>query len=118
MKVDANVVKEQLAKVQIQFHRFPNTYAVIAIAHDEKGFCLGTGVGACVDPTEFNEEIGKEVAKENALKVAEDKLWEIEGILLRERLNKITTELSEFRDSIALNSTLIPLQSHFDKSGF
>ena len=88
MKVDANVVKEQLAKVQVQFYRFPNTYAVIAVAHDEKGFYLGTGVGACVDPSEFNEEMGKSVAKDNALKAAEDKLWEIEGILLREKLKR------------------------------
>lgn len=98
MKVDASIVKEQLSKVQIQYHRFPNTYAVVAIAHDEKGFYLGTGVGACVDPAEFNEEIGKEVAKENALKAAEDKLWEIEGILLRERLNN--TKVTNLADAI------------------
>lgn len=86
MKVDPKVIKAKLAKVEIQFHRFPKTNAVFAIAHDDTGFILGTGIGSSIDPKEFKITIGKKVAKEQALKNAEDKLWEIEGILLKEKL--------------------------------
>lgn len=88
MKINPEVIKEALSKVKIHHHHFPNTFGIIAIATDEKGFILGTGVGACVDPSEFSYGIGLEVATKNAMKAAEDKLWEIEGILLRERLNR------------------------------
>jgi hypothetical protein len=89
MKVSKEKVLAELAKVKIQHYRFEGTYGVIAVASDERGFILGTGVGACVDPTEFDYETGKQVATENAMKQAEDKLWEIEGIMLRAFLTSV-----------------------------
>lgn len=40
------------------------------------------GRGACVDPTNFNIEIGRQVAR----KQVEDQLWQLEGYLLQNKL--------------------------------
>jgi hypothetical protein len=48
-------------------------------------FCL-VGVGSCVDPNNFNLEIGRKVAREQA----EDQLWKLEGYNLQLELNKLT----------------------------
>jgi len=45
------------------------------------GFTI-LGRGACVDPANFNIEIGRQVAR----KQAEDQLWQLEGYLLQNRL--------------------------------
>ena len=42
------------------------------------------GESACVDPRNFDEAIGRSIAYENAF----DKLWQLEGYLLAERLSK------------------------------
>jgi hypothetical protein len=43
-----------------------------------------TGESACVSPENFNAELGKKLARENAL----NKMWALEGYLLAERLHK------------------------------
>ena len=40
------------------------------------------GRGACVDPANFNIEIGRQVARGQA----EDQLWQLEGYLLQNKL--------------------------------
>lgn len=45
------------------------------------GFTI-TGKSACVDPNTFNEELGKKYAYEQAV----DKVWELEGYLLKQNL--------------------------------
>jgi len=50
----------------------------------ENGFVL-TESSACVDKTNYNQEIGKEIC----LKKIEDKLWEIEGYKLQCEISKI-----------------------------
>lgn len=40
------------------------------------------GVDACVDPSKYNQEIGQECAYENAF----EKLWPLEGYLLKEQM--------------------------------
>ena len=45
------------------------------------GFTI-IGRGVCVDPTNFNIDIGRSVARENA----EEQLWELEGYLLQHKL--------------------------------
>lgn len=42
------------------------------------------GRGACVDPANFNLEIGRQVAREDAM----NKLWQLEGYLLQDKLHK------------------------------
>jgi hypothetical protein len=45
------------------------------------GFTI-LGRGACVDPANFDIEIGRRIAREQA----ENKLWELEGYLLQNKL--------------------------------
>jgi hypothetical protein len=45
-------------------------------------FALGTGFSACVDPANFNADIGSEIATKKAMSAARDKLWELEGYRL------------------------------------
>lgn len=50
-------------------------------------FLLATGHSACVDPNNFNAEIGVRIATDNAKPVAKNKLWELEGYALFKQLN-------------------------------
>lgn len=49
----------------------------------ENGFKV-EGVSACVDPANYNEDIGRECAYENAF----NKIWELEGYMLRQSLHE------------------------------
>lgn len=54
------------------------TFCVLVL---QNGFTV-TGESACASPENFNEEIGRKVARENA----ENKIWQLEGYLLKEKL--------------------------------
>lgn len=45
------------------------------------GFTV-TGESACVSPENFDAELGRQIARDNA----RDKIWQLEGYLLRQRL--------------------------------
>ena len=47
----------------------------------KNGFTV-TGESACVSPENFNAEIGRKIARENA----RNKIWMLEGYLLKEKL--------------------------------
>ena len=49
----------------------------------ENGFTV-RGESACVDPANFDKELGEEIAYKNAV----DKIWLLEGYLLQEKLHK------------------------------
>lgn len=53
------------------------------------GFTV-TGRGACIDPALFDVEIGRKVARENAL----HQLWQLEGYLLQMDLYRSSHEQS------------------------
>jgi hypothetical protein len=52
-------------------------------------FFLATGFSACVNKENFNADIGERLAKGNAAKQAENKLWELEGYALYAKTNGI-----------------------------
>lgn len=54
------------------------TICVLTLAN---GFTV-TGTSACASPENFNSELGREISKRNAM----EKVWELEGYLLRQRL--------------------------------
>lgn len=56
------------------------TFCVITL---KNGFTV-TGESACASPENFNEEIGQKIAYENA----KNKIWQLEGYLLKENLSK------------------------------
>ena len=80
------VTKEQIdaimAGVTYHVYRIPDTTTTISVAFDKDGFSLGIGMSACVDPANFNAELGEQYACEDAAKKAESKLWELEGYRL------------------------------------
>ena len=56
-------------------------HMTIAIVIVKNGFAV-VGKSAPADPENFNEKLGKEFAKEDAIR----QLWQLEGFALRERL--------------------------------
>lgn len=50
----------------------------------ENGFTV-RGESSCVDPCNFNKQIGEEISFENA----KDKIWVLEGYLLQEKLYQL-----------------------------
>lgn len=57
-------------------------HCTIAVVTMKNGF-ITTGISAPADPANYNEALGREFAREQAVK----KIWEYEGYLLRERLS-------------------------------
>ena len=85
-KVPAERINQLMAGVTYHVYRVPDTTTTIAVAFDKDGFSLGVGMSACVDPANFNEELGNQYACEDAEKKATAKLWELEGYRLAKSL--------------------------------
>jgi hypothetical protein len=77
-KIDAMV-----ASLIFQTYTFPGTTVTVAIAALPSGFVVGQGQSACASPENFNKEIGDKVAVDNARLDARQKLWELEGYVLK-----------------------------------
>ncbi|MGL5280713.1 MAG: Gp49 family protein [Plesiomonas shigelloides] len=56
------------------------TFCVLVLRN---GFTV-TGESACASPENFDAEIGRKIARQNAV----NKIWPLEGYLLKERLSK------------------------------
>jgi len=54
------------------------TFCVLVLAN---GFTV-TGESACASPKNFDAEIGRKIARENAV----NKIWQLEGYLLKQKL--------------------------------
>lgn len=61
------------------FHGTTNTVCCLTLAN---GFTV-IGQSACASPENFDAEIGRKIARDDARR----KIWELEGYLLRERLS-------------------------------
>lgn len=72
--IDATITGEQ-------YYVFPGTTLTVCCLTLANGFTV-TGEGASASPENFNEEIGRKIARQNA----RDKIWPLEGYLLREKL--------------------------------
>lgn len=78
-QIDAAIVRED-------FHIFPGTTVTVCLLKLRNGFSV-TGESAAVSPANFDEEIGRKVARDNA----RNKIWQLEGYLLRQRLYEEAT---------------------------
>lgn len=65
----------------IHYHIVPGTTTTICSLVLMNGFVVN-GESAAASPENFNESIGREIAYNNA----RDKIWQLEGYLLKQRL--------------------------------
>ncbi|MFN3898896.1 MAG: Gp49 family protein [Alishewanella aestuarii] len=87
-KVSAERIAELMANVQYSVHIVPGTTTTLATAFIQVGsisFTLATEHTACVDPHNFNAELGAKYAIQKAEVSARNKLWELEGYTLARR---------------------------------
>lgn len=69
----------------VEYHVFSNSLLTVCCITLKNGFTV-TGQSACVSPENFDEKIGQDIAFENA----RDQIWQLEGYLLKEKLNQKT----------------------------
>lgn len=71
---------------QVQYYVFPNTTLTICCLTLDNGYAV-TGDSACVDPKEFDKDLGESIAYTNAV----NKLWSLESYLKKEALHNDTS---------------------------
>ena len=77
--------EDAILKAEVDYSDIPEslkllTFCVLVL---ENGFTV-TGESACASPENFNEEIGRKIAYDNAI----DKVWLLEGYLLKQNLHE------------------------------
>lgn len=72
--IDATIVSEQ-------YHVFPGTTMTICALTLRNGYIV-TGESAAASPDNFDKYIGRKIARDNA----RNKIWALEGYLLRDKL--------------------------------
>jgi len=72
--IDETVVSEQ-------YHVFPGTTMTVCALTLRNGYIV-TGESAAASPENFDKEIGRKIARDNA----RNKIWALEGYLLKEKL--------------------------------
>ena len=72
--IDAQIVGED-------YHVFPGTTLTVCCLKLQNGFTV-TGESAAASPENFDVEIGRKIARTNA----REKIWALEGYLLRSKL--------------------------------
>ncbi len=79
MKVSEDEVRAAIKKVQ--YHRFEGTTVTVCCLTLDNDF-TAVGDSACVDPAEYNEEMGQQIAN----KAAFSKAWAYLGFRLAEKM--------------------------------
>lgn len=72
--IENSIIKEQ-------YHIFENSTFTSCLLTLKNGFNVH-GESACANPENFDEELGRKIAKGNA----KDKIWALEGYLLKQKL--------------------------------
>lgn len=72
------------AIVAEDYHVFPTTQLTVACLTLKNGFTV-TGESACASPENFNADLGRRIARENA----KQKLWPLLGYALKEKLTQV-----------------------------
>lgn len=66
-----------------QYYVFPGTTLTVCCLRLKNGFTV-TGESACASPENFDYELGRKIARDNA----KQKIWALEGYSLRNRLSE------------------------------
>lgn len=88
----ARVTPERLDEVisSEQYHLFDGSQLTVCVLTLQNGFTV-VGESACASPENFNAELGRKIARDHA----KNKIWALEGYLLKQRL--YDGDLSESR---------------------
>ena len=86
------------------YHIFENTTLTVCCLTLKNGFTV-TGESAAASPQNFDVEIGRKIARQNA----REKIWALEGYLLKQKLfetpntfiDRMKTELSDLVDKLS-----------------
>lgn len=78
--IDTKIVGED-------YHIFPGTTLTVCCLKLQNGFTV-TGESAAASPKNFDTEIGRKIARANA----REKIWALEGYLLREKINNFVID--------------------------
>jgi hypothetical protein len=84
--LDAPRVTPELIESKIKeefYHIIPNSTLMICAIKLENGYMV-TGESAAASPENFDEEVGMKVARQKAV----EKIWMLEGYLLKEKLHR------------------------------
>ena len=78
------VTPDRLEEVIVseQFHVFANSTFTACLLTLANGYTV-LGESACASPENFNAEIGRKIARDNA----KNKIWQLEGYLLKQKLS-------------------------------
>lgn len=79
--IEGLIIRENTMYVRDSFAPANDSNITIVILRLKNGFEV-IGQSSCVDPLNFDKEIGAGIARKNAV----DKVWEIEGYLLKQRM--------------------------------
>jgi len=80
-------IAELMERVEWRFDNPAGTTATFAHAFLDGSYYLASGFSACVSPANFDADKGIQYARQQAEPKVADKLWELEGYLLRARLS-------------------------------
>lgn len=75
-------INVMLASLTYETAHVPNTNSTVATARLPGGFVVVVGHDACVSAANFNADLGRQYAIEDATLKARSKLWEFEGYVL------------------------------------
>ena len=78
-RLTPSLIDEAITKVE--YHVFCETQLTVCCMTLKNGFTV-TGESACASPENFNQEIGESIA----FKMAREKIWVLEGYLLKQKL--------------------------------
>ena len=82
-KVSPDLINAQVDSLTFSYARIGGSTVTVCCAFLPNGFQVGTGESACVDPANYDQALGEKYAKERAVANARNKLWELEGYLLK-----------------------------------
>jgi hypothetical protein len=66
-----------------QYYVFPGTTLTVCCLTLRNGYTV-SGESAAASPSNFDEQIGRKIARQNA----RDKIWSLEGYLLKQKLHE------------------------------
>jgi hypothetical protein len=86
-RVTPEMIQETIACED--YHVFEGSCLTVCCLTLKNGFTV-TGESACVMPENFNAELGQKIARKNA----EEKIWALEGYLLKQEISNLTQRVA------------------------